>query len=178
MRGTRLELPDSELQKFNKLLSGKAKEINKEAQEGLNKVGLQILADSQKNLKENGSISTSQLINSGRVVPQTDGTIDVEYDAGYAFWVEKGRKSGTPPPIKPILEWIKKKGIVDTYSIRTRKQTKRGADFLKRATTLAFLIARSIGQNGTKAKPFLFPAFRKNENDMIRIIKQAIDKVV
>ena len=69
MKGTRLELPDSELQKFNKLLSGKAKEINKEAQEGLNRVGLQILADSQKNLKDSRSIASGQLINSGKVKP-------------------------------------------------------------------------------------------------------------
>lgn len=178
MKGTRLELPDSELTKFNKLLASKAKEINKEAQEGLNKVGLQILADSQKNLKDSRSIASGQLINSGKVEPQTDGTIDVIYSANHAIWIEQGRKAGGMPPIKPILEWIKKKGATDTYSIRTRKQTKRGEDFYKRALSMAWAIAISIKNNGTKAKPFLFPAFRKNENDMIRIIKQAIDKVI
>ena len=90
MKGTRLELPDSELTKLNKLLAGKAKEINKEAKEGLNKVGLQILADSQKNLKESKSIASGQLINSGKVKPQADGTIDIIYEANHAYWVEFG----------------------------------------------------------------------------------------
>ena len=177
MKGTRLELPDSELQKFNKLLSGKAKEINKEAQEGLNKVGLQILADSQKNLKESKSIASGQLINSGKVKPQADGTIDIIYEANHAYWVEFGRKAGGMPPVKPIFEWIKKKGLADS-STPSGGRRKRGADFVQKAMSMAYAIAKSIGRQGTKAKPFLFPAFRKNENDMIRIIKQAIDKVV
>lgn len=170
----RINLPDGEFKRLNEMLSREANRINKQALEGLYSVGMNVLADSQANLSRNESIATSKLINSGSVKRQPDNSVDVIYDADYAFWVEKGRKSGTPPPIKPILEWIKKKGIVDTYSIRTRKQTKRGADFLKRATTLAFLIARSIGQNGTKAKPFLYPAFRKNEAAMMRVLNNVI----
>ena len=177
MKGTRLELPDSELQKLNKLLEGKAKEINKEAQVGLNKVGLQILADSQQNLKKAKSIASGQLINSGKVKPQADGTIDVIYEANHSYWVEFGRKSGGMPPVKPIFEWIKKKGLADS-STPSGGRRKRGADFTQKAMSMAWAIAMSIKRQGTKAKPFLFPAFRKNENDMIRIIKQAIDKVV
>lgn len=177
MKGTRLELPNSELTKFNKLLAGKAKEINKEAQEGLNKVGLQILADSQKNLKDSKSIASGQLINSGKVKPQTDGTIDIIYEANHAYWVEFGRKAGGMPPVKPIFEWIKKKGLADSATPSGGRR-KRGADFMQKAMSMAYAIAMSIKRNGTKAKPFLFPAFRKNENDMIRTIKQAIDKVI
>ena len=78
------------------------------------------------------------------------------------------------PPVKPIFEWIRKKGLADSSS--------EGAEG-KEAWRLRKL-EHGMGnsnehkKNGTKAKPFLFPAFRKNENDMMRIIKQAIDKVV
>ena len=193
MKGTRLELPDSEITKFNKLLANKAKEINKEAQVGLNKVGSQILADSQQNLKDSGSYASGKLIGSGFVEARADGTIDVIYKANYAYWVEFGRKAGTPPPYKPILEWIKKRQLTDVFNIKTQKRASRGAakdyvnkrgkqvkqsDFYKRAISMAIAIAKSVGKNGTKAKPFLFPAFRKSEDDMIRTIKQAIDKVV
>lgn len=176
MKGTRLELPDSEITKFNKLLSGKAKEINKEAQEGLNKVGLQILADAKYNITRNKSIATGQLRDSGKVVMQSDGTIDVLFAAGHATNVELGQKSGTDVAPSVLVQWLKKKGFYVKGARGGR--AKKGTKFTNAIWAVATKISQNIKQKGTKAKPFLFPAFRKNENDMIRIIKQAIDKVV
>lgn len=185
----RLNLPEGEFAKLNKMLKTEANMINKNANEGLYRVAMNVLADSQANLRKNGSLATSKLINSGSVEKQPDNTVDVVYDANYAFWVEHGRESGTPPPYKPILEWIKKKGSADIYNIKTHKRASRGAakdytnkkgkivkqgDFYKRAIGMAIAIAKSIGRKGTKAKPFLFPAFRKNESDMLRVIKNAV----
>lgn len=177
MKGTHLELSNSELARMNKMFKGKAKEINQMAQEGLNKVAMEVKADAQKGLKEAKSISTGQLINSIFIRPQKDLSIDVAAEANHAYWVEFGRKAGGMPPIKPILEWIKKKGLSDTTTAAGGRK-KRGADFYKAATSLAWAIAKSIAAKGTKARPFLFPAFRKNEADMMRVIGDAIKKVI
>ncbi len=169
----RLNLPDGEFAKLNKMLKTEASRINKNANEGLYKVAMNVLADAQENLRKNGSLATSKLINSGMVKKQSDSTIDVIFDANYAFWVEHGRKAGRMPPVKMILEWVRKKGIADK-SPAVRGRRNRGANFEDRAESMAWRIAKSIARNGTKAKPFLFPAFRKNESDMLRVIKNAV----
>ena len=194
MKGVRLELPSAELARMNKMFKGKAKEINAEAQKGMNTVAMRVADDAKKTLKENGSIATSQLINSIFIRPQTDSTIDVKAEANHAYWVEFGRKPGKLPPIKPILEWIKKKGLADTYSIKNHKRAARGSatsysviatkrtvlksDYYKRAIAMAWAIAKSINSHHTKARPFLFPAFRKNKADMMRVIGDAIKRVI
>ena len=176
MKGTRLELPNSELQKLNKLLEGKAKEINKEAQVGLHKAGMQILADAKYNLTRNKSIATGQLRDSGKVIIQGDSTIDVLFDVQHAANVELGQKSGTDVAPSVLVQWLKKKGFYAKGARGGRAKT--GKKFTNSIWAVAKKISANIKAKGTKAKPFLFPAFRKNENDMMRIIKQAIDKVV
>lgn len=53
---------------------------------------------------------------------------------------------GKMPPLKLILEWVKRKGI--TFGSMTPEQT-------------AFLIARKIGRDGIAPKPFVWPAYMK-----------------
>ena len=177
MKGTRLELSNAELAKMNKLFRGKQKEINAEAEKGLNKVAMQVAVDAKTNLKTNGSVATNQLSNSVFVRPQTDMTTDVAAEANHAYWVEFGRKAGGMPPIKMILEWVRKKGLADRTPARRGKRD-LGPGFEERALSIAFAIAKSIARQGTKARPFLFPAFRKNEADMMRVIGDAIKKVI
>ena len=71
----------------------------------------------------------------------------------------------------------KKKGIADTYTNSGRRRA-RGKDFEKSALSIAFAIQKSIKAKGTKARPFLFPAFRKYESKVINIINNAINKVI
>jgi len=193
MKGTRLELSNAELGRMNSMFKGKLKEINAEANRGLKEIAMRVLVDAQTNLHTNGSEATGKLIKDIKIRPQNDLTIDVAAESDYAYWVEFGRKSGTPPPYKYILEWVKKKQIADTFSIKTHKQVSRGAaktytnkkgkevrqsDYYKKAIGIAIAIAKHIGKVGTKAKPFLFPAMRKNEADMMRVIGDAIKKVI
>lgn len=169
----RINLPDGEFKKLNEMLSREANRINKQALEGLYSVGMNVLADSQANISKNRSIATSKLINSGSVKRQPDNSVDVIYDADYAYWVEHGRKSGRKPPFKMILEWVRKRGIADAApAVRGRRR--RGVGFEDRARSIAYAIATSIGKNGTKARPFLYPAFRKNEAAMMRVLNNVI----
>ena len=62
----------------------------------------------------------------------------------YFKYVENGRGPGKNPPIKAIEDWITIKHITPYPTAKGVLPTKK---------QLAFLIARSIGENGTKATP-------------------------
>ena len=124
------------------LLGRKAREA---AMSELGATAIQMLGESSKKLRDNGSIATSFLVNSGKVKKYDKG-YTVGYSASYAYIVEFGRKIGTMPPVSSLIPWVKKK-----LRINDPKQQKQ----------VAFLIARSIMQNGIKPKPFFYPAYEK-----------------
>jgi hypothetical protein len=66
-------------------------------------------------------------------------SIDVTFPGYYEF-VESGRKIGKRPPIKPIIEWIKREKI-DTSNINI--------------VSLAYAISISIEKKGIKSRPFI-----------------------
>ena len=69
---------------------------------------------------------------------------------GYAYFTDKGRAAGKMPPLAPIEKWITDKGI------DLRKDLPKGSkvNILKRRRSVAFLMARKIGQKGTKPTNF------------------------
>lgn len=124
------------------LLGKKAREA---AMNELGATAIQMLGESAKKLRDNGSVATSFLVNSGKVKKYDKG-YTVEYSASYAYIVEFGRKIGTMPPVSALMPWVKKK-----LRINDPKQQKQ----------VAFLVARSIKHNGIKPKPFFYPAYEK-----------------
>lgn len=62
----------------------------------------------------------------------------------YYKWVDEGRKPGKFPPIEPILQWMKQKGIVPR---NTRGKRLKTTD--KSLKNLAYIIRRSIAKKGT-----------------------------
>lgn len=87
---------------------------------------------------------------------------EVYTDLKYGKWVEGiyhkgkyGRKPGKWPPLLPILKWILIK------KIHEKAYGRKGAT-LASAKSLAFVIRRKIGKKGTRAQPFLLPAFLHN----------------
>lgn len=65
----------------------------------------------------------------------------------YWKYVENGRKAGKQPPISAIEDWITIKHITPYPTAKGKLPTKK---------QLAFLISRSIGENGTKVTPTYF----------------------
>ncbi|MFI3249240.1 MAG: hypothetical protein R3Y39_08970 [Rikenellaceae bacterium] len=121
---------------------------------------ISVLSDSQKNLKENGSQATGKAFSSGKVEPiettSSNITSGVSYDANYAYYIEFGRKAGRMPPTDEIEQWLQKKGLSHS----------------------AYAVAKSIAQKGTEAKPFLYPALKKNRNTMTKYFKQYYDEFI
>lgn len=145
--------------KFDKV----TREVFMEADEGLKKGGMKIIADAQQNLKANGSNNTGLLSNSGKT-QRIDAGYDVGFFSsgkGYAEYVEYGRRAGRFPPLADIRAWTKKKLRVEE----------------RRLNSAAFLIGRKIARKGTRPQPFFSPALQKNQREIMDAVSDAVNKV-
>ena len=118
--------------------------------------GNELIAQMQNRLRINKTNATSEL--SERIEPQIKGT-----QSGYRltvlmqdYWqyVEEGRKPGKMPPIKNIYEWIR-------YKRPMQEKIQQSPDKIAATKSLAYVIARKIGQKGTKAQPFVTPSLKQ-----------------
>lgn len=155
------------LEGLDKVLKGfdKAdKEVQKAAMQGLTKGGMNIIADAQVNLRENGSVVTGLLRQSGKVQKVDDTTLDVGFfdttnqHSGYALFVEYGRRAGKFPPLDELIQWARKKFRLDE----------------KEAKTVGFLTARKIAREGSEPHPFFQPAVKKNHRAILKAVQDAV----
>lgn len=97
--------------------------------------------------------------------------------ADYWYYVEHGRKAGKWPPLNKILEWVRVKPVVPHPMDNGKLPTER---------SLAFMIARKIGNEGTRGTPALdtasqnmFDRFMSDINNAMRDdIADAVDSVL
>lgn len=82
----------------------------------------------------------------------------------------KGFKGNGGKLYDAIYQWVKRKGITATYSVKTKRRTKsKGED--KRTQQIAFLIARSIYRYGITPKPFFYMQVTPVRNQLFERIK-------
>ena len=135
---------------------------------GMKRWAAKVIFDAQQNLRQNGSVVTGLLRQSGHVEADagsvTFGFFDTKnVQSGYAAYVEFGRRSGKFPPVAQIRQWLHKKfGIPEGRELDQR----------------AFLTARSIAKNGTKPHPFFQPAIDKNRASYASTIKDEVNKAL
>ena len=96
---------------------------------------------------------TSLLANSIQVKQTGRTRAEVYANANYGVFVELGRGPGGMPPIQSIKDWLRVKGTDDSD-----------------IPSAAYLIARSIAQKGTKARPFMRDAAVKKEPAVQKIL--------
>lgn len=160
--GMHIEFDQAAFRQFKMNKKRFSEKVLSKASFGLKDAAARIVAKAKMKIKDNGSIATGMLRNSGSVRPQVDGTVDAGFYAEYAYWVEYGRKAGGMPPVKLIKEWVRKKHL---------SQDEKEID------SMAFAIAKSIAANGTKAKPFLTPSYEENKARIDEIMQRAINEV-
>lgn len=167
------------------------------AKDGLKRFGMRIVAKAQRNIEKGTNIATGLLRNSGRTVVQPDGTVDAGFYAAYAAFVEEGRASGKMPPIDVIYAWIEKKKLEPKTQTNTAEkgerapraiiqrekgQRKRKKDKMTKEQrakwSMAYLIARHIGEYGTKPHPFLKPAYDEHRVAIGQFMQQTINQAV
>lgn len=121
---------------------------------------------------------------------------DVNVIAGYAAYVEFGTGTQVRVPaewrdyaaqfkgktgetwrefLKALVDWVRKKGLAGTYSVKTQKRTgKKNLRDLE-DIEVAYAIMRSILAKGIKPHPFLFPAFKEATNGIEERIVKALE---
>ena len=72
----------------------------------------------------------------------------------YGLFVEKGRRAGRPPPVGAVQSWARRHGINP------------------------YVLARAIGRRGTRARPFMEPAFNQNASRVIALFDKVGTVVV
>lgn len=161
MAKSSLKISNTEMYKMLRDLRAFDKNLGDAMDNEVNKATLNLAADAKQNIQNNNGVATGQLINSietrfNKAISQGE----VEVMANYAGYYEFGRKAGGRPPIKFILEWVRKRHLSDD-----EKEQKQ----------IAFAIAKSIEKNGTKPHPFFYPAFKKNARRLRVALRKILD---
>ena len=155
------------LDKVLKALAKCDKDVTEAAMKGMEAGGMNIIADSQQNLRANGSVVTGLLRESGRVIRNGDditvGFFDTTNKTGYAEYVEYGRRAGKMPPVDTLKAWAYKK-----FHLRDWKA----------AASMAWAIATEIARNGTQPHPFFGPAVKKNYKKILNAVRDAVRKKI
>jgi len=123
-------------------------EILKAIDKKMDKLAEDIFSKSQSNIIDQGIIDEGTLLKTGNI---NRGFLNkkIVYPVPYADEIEFGRTPGSMPSISSLTGWVTRKlGITD----------------IKKAKTIAFVIARDIKRNGQRPRPFLSPAIEAVKN--------------
>ncbi|CAB5218388.1 phge_HK97_gp10, phage protein, HK97 gp10 family [uncultured Caudovirales phage] len=104
----------------------------------------------------------------------TGGKVKVD---GYESFASqfKGSKSGTfKEMLAALAEWVAKKGLAGTYSVKTRRRTGTKSKRASQDMKVAYAIAISILRKGLRPQPFLLPAFETEKAFLKSKIKDII----
>lgn len=138
----------------------------------------------KQNLTDNDSVVTGDLRGSvsSSEVQMAENAIFVEVGVGrglsYARAVEYGTRPHTPPlsitePGQPLYEFVRIKGIAG--KVRTKRIRKNKKDEIQKA---ARAIWAHIRRSGTKAHPYVRPAFEQTRDRIKALFEEAVEKIL
>ncbi len=138
----------------------------------------------KQNLTDNDSIVTGDLRGSvsSSEVQMAENAIFVEVGVGrglsYARVVEYRTRPHTPPlsvtePGQPLYEFVRVKGIAG--KVRTKRIGKTKKDEIQKA---ARAIWAHIRRSGTKAHPYVRPAFEQTKDRIKTLFEEAVEKIL
>ena len=147
--GINIEVPQHELNKLLKDLNKYSETKKRQIGNELDKIGYQIISDAQFNIVKNKSRKTSVLYTSGKhITNRARLFVTIAFNAFYSAFVEKGTR---PHKIR-----AKNKKVL---------RSKAGVFF-----------GKEVNHPGSKAKPFLEPAAKKNIPVLIENIKRLLNR--
>ena len=120
------------------IIDGFVGELNKDLVKVTTKWKKKTLTEMKNILRRNGKGDSRLIKNIDILISiKSDGKLSITSALpSYSIYVDRGRKkNSTPPPIRPIMEWIKR------YKIDRNP----------------YAVARNIGKNGIKATYFMKP---------------------
>ncbi len=99
----------------------------------------------------------------------------VKIPAGFESYAAqfKGKKGGTfKEMVLAIAQWVKRKGITGTYSVKTQRRTGGKSTRDTQDMQAAWAIAISILKKGIKPQPFMIPAYETEKPKLLARIKK------
>ena len=99
----------------------------------------------------------------------------VKIPAGFEQYAAqfKGNKGGTfKEMVLAIAQWVKRKGITGTYSVKTQRRTGNKATRETQDMQAAWAIAISIIKKGIKPQPFMIPAYETEKPKLMARLKK------
>ncbi len=105
----------------------------------------------------------------------------VSIPAGYADFAAKYRGKANRGNVMQfyykLVQWVIRKGISGTYSVKTRRRSRVTKSETDRAYQIAYVIMISIFKNGIRPRPFFIPAFKEVQPKIVQRIVQNIRKI-
>lgn len=100
--------------------------------------------------------------------------VDPKYSSYAATFKGKGSGGTLDEFMLAIMDWVKKKGITGTYSVKTQRRTGSRGSRMSEDYDVAFAIMLKILKKGINPQPFLLPAYEAEKVNLVKKIKQAI----
>jgi HK97 gp10 family phage protein len=100
--------------------------------------------------------------------------VDPKYSSYALTFKGKGNGGTLDEFILALMDWVKRKGIAGTYSVKTQRRTGSKGDRLGQDYEVAFAIMLKILKKGINPQPFLLPAYDAEKINLVKKIKQAI----
>lgn len=175
--------------------------LNKLSEDIKTKIALEMNASAlniQSNAKKNAPVNMGTLRNSIQLtedIGQGKVFFTVGSKLSYAPYIEfgtggkvntqgydnfaaqfKGKKGGTfKELLLALMDWVNKKGLAGTYSVKTQRRTGNKAKRLSQDQQVAYAIALSIIKKGLRPQPFLIPAFESEKTKLLKKINDILN---
>lgn len=76
--------------------------------------------------------------------------------------------------VNALESWVRLKGLAGTYSTKTKRRTGSKAKKVQQDRQLAYAIAIRILQNGIESQPYFFPAYEKEQRNIVKDAGRAL----
>lgn len=110
-------------------------------------------------------------LRSWKMLPVKAGAV-ISNTSEHAEFVERGRRPGKRPPLKPIIEWIESKGGPQAIAPGYARMGRAGL------RALAYVIARNIGRRGVAGRWVLKRSMPLIDAEAKRQIRAAIKRAM
>jgi HK97 gp10 family phage protein len=115
----------------------------------------------------------------GKYAAQYVSTLPPDWQAYAASFRGKKGNEGMDKFLERIMDWVKRKGISGTYSVKTQKRTSAGGIARNfEDAEVAYFIALKILTVGVRPHPFLFPAYESIRPHIIKDIETLLKSLM
>lgn len=127
----------------------------------------------EKHISVNAPHASFQEFGTGKYANQYIATLPQDWQTFASSF--RGQKGGTfAQMILALTEWVHRKNIAGTYSVKTQRRTGNKSRQKQQDKQIAYAIALKILKNGIRPQPFLYPAFRDAQPQILENVNKVL----